>query len=495
MRKLISAIFKTGLGSALNIAFGALAVKILALLVGPSGIGLFSLLRQIQQTGSGIASVGGYTALVQGIASRSGEQRVRYVFTAAHFFAVGILLVSIAMAVFAPQLTWMIYGSRDPQLISVLRWLAIPCAIGGISAFFTAILNGYGAIGDVAFVAVLSSAVAAAVAYPAGHLARQGHTVAFVALLSVSLAASAAYGIWRSIHRGWLREHLAVRPEYCWDSARHFSSFALTTFAASMMTTGTGLVLRAMVLRRGGLAGAGILDAAWTVSMTYVLLLLSSFSTYYLPALSGMQARPEQHVLMRRLLRVSVIVMVPLISAMIILKPLLLTLLYTREFAPSLLVLRWMLIGDYIKVASWVLAMPMLAYADMRSFFWSEVIAKVVLIGLAAISVFGFSSVEGVGVAFLVSYVGYFAFTLLYVRKRLSLRFNLKDGIFWFAGLGVIVIASSLTWQARAIQPIPALAVAILAVAFAFITTAKEERKQLLMLLTNRGAGAAAGGR
>jgi O-antigen/teichoic acid export membrane protein len=495
MRRLISAIFKTGLGSALSIAFGALAVKILALLVGPSGIGLFSLLRQIQQTGSGIASVGGYTALVQGIASRSGEQRVRYVFTAAHFFAVGIMLVSIAMVVLAPQLTWMIYGSRDPQLISVLRWLAIPCAIGGISSFFIAILNGYGAIGDVAFVTALTSIVAAACAYPAGHFVRQGHSAAFVVLLGVSLTASAAYGIWRSIHGGWLREYLAVRPEYCWDSARQFSSFALTTFAASMMTTGSGVVLRAMVLRRGGLASTGILDAAWTISMTYVLLSLTSFSTYYLPVLSGTHERPEQHLLMRRLLRASVLIMVPMICAMIVCKPLLMTLLYTHEFAPSLMVLRWMLIGDYIKVASWALAMPMLAYADMRAFFWSEVITKAALIGLAAISVFGFSSVEGVGVAFLVSYVGYFSFTLLYVRKRLALRFNLKEAIFWFAGLGVIVIASSLTWQARTIQPIPALAVAILAVAFAFITTGKEERKQLLMLLTNRGVGAAASGR
>lgn len=488
MRKLISAIFKTGLGSGLSIAFGALAVKILALLVGPSGIGLFSLLRQIQQTGSGIASVGGYTALVQGIASRNGEQRVRYVFTAAHFFAVGIVVVSTAMLVFAPHLTWIIYGSRDPQLISVLRWLAIPCAIGGIASFFIAILNGYGAIGDVAFVTALTSVVAAACAYPAGRLVQQGHSGAFVVLLSLSLTASAAYGIWRSIHHGWLREYLAVRPEYCWDSARQFSSFAVTTFAASMMTTGSGVVLRAMVLRRGGLAGTGILDAAWTVSMTYVLLLLTSFSTYYLPALSGTHERPEQHLLMRRLLRASVLIMVPMICAMIVFKPLLMTLLYTHEFAPSLMVLRWMLIGDYIKVASWALAMPMLAYADMRAFFWSEVISKAALIGLAAVSVFGFSSIEGVGAAFLISYVGYFAFTLLYVRKKLALRFNPKDAIFWFAGLGIIVIASSLTWQSQTIRPIPAIVVFILASTFVISATAKEERKQLLMMLTNRGA-------
>jgi PST family polysaccharide transporter len=94
--------------------------------------------------------------------------------------------------------------------------------------------------------------------------------------------------------------------------------------------------VRSLVAREGGMSSAGIFDAAWTLSMTYVTLITTAFGTYYLPALSGLDNRAHRQELMQRMFRFVTVLIVPLILGVIVLKPLLLQILFSAEFLPAI---------------------------------------------------------------------------------------------------------------------------------------------------------------
>ena len=144
---------------------------------------------------------------------------------------------------------------------------------------------------------------------------------------------------------------------------------------------------------------------------------------------------------MQRVFRFVTITITPLIVGVIIFKPLVIRLLFAPEYLPATKIMHWMLIGDYFKVTSWVFAMPMLAYADLKAFFWTELLVYICFLGMTIIAVKYFNSVEGVGISFLLMYIGYSMFTWWYARSKYQLRLD-KSSFGWFIGLSVILVVS-----------------------------------------------------
>jgi len=75
MRNLIFALFKTGSSSIARLLFNMASIKIIAISLGPSGLGLYSIIRQAMFTFGSVGS-GGQTAIVQGISSRDSSSAI-----------------------------------------------------------------------------------------------------------------------------------------------------------------------------------------------------------------------------------------------------------------------------------------------------------------------------------------------------------------------------------------------------------------------------------
>lgn len=487
MRELLRAVFKTGSGSAASLALGMLAMKIIAVVLGPAGVGLFSLLRQTQQTALTVAVLNGQMALVQGTASRGGQARVEYLATVLGILALTGSVVSLGVLAFAPRLANWLIGQTDAATVSTVRWLALSIFLSMVAAYLTSLLNGYRAIGRAALVQTAHFGLMAGLAYPAARLVKVGYLMAFGGLLAASALASLAMGGWFAYRSKWLA-FLFDKPQHYFSraSARHFLRLAGTMLITGFVGTAVPLAVRALTTRRFGLHGAGIFDVSWTLSMAYVTLILASFSSYYLPTLSQTHDPQARQVLVYRVLRLSMCLMVPLVVMVITFKALVVKCLYTAAFLPSLKIMRWMLIGDYFKVISWVFAIPMVAYADMRTYLWTEVLWGGLMLGGAAISVLGFHSLEGVGISFIGVYITYLGYTLFYVYRRHHLQLERRTVVQWLIGLAVVVSASAQTWNASQVNWVTAgfwLAVTLL---FTGVVLNGDDRRRIRGVIVNR---------
>jgi O-antigen/teichoic acid export membrane protein len=153
-----------------------------------------------------------------------------------------------------------------------------------------------------------------------------------------------------------------------------------------------------------GTESLGHFQAAWTISMQYIGFVLGAMGADYYPRLTGVI---HDHKAATRLVNeqteIALLLSAPVFIAMIGLTPWVIHLLYTDAFLPAVEVLRWQILGDVLKVASWPLAFVILAAGAGKTFFVTETIAVLILGGLIA----GFSSSIGIkitGIAFLISY-------------------------------------------------------------------------------------------
>lgn len=448
MKKMVFALVKVGSGNLSALLLGAISMKVLAVVTGPSGIGLFSLLKNLQQTLSTIGSLGGHNVIVQVIPGQQKLHQERFTTTVFWISIGGALLTSAAAIIFAEALSMHLLNAINAIL---MWWLVVPTSMGVIFFYFRSILNAHSEVGSVAWVNASVGIAAALVAAPVAYAYENYGAEALVFLLAfplavgVALAGSLAHGLGLFAYRKLFEFRL-----FDLGFAIQFARSALPNLLAALIGMATVLYIRSMVAREYGLGGVGYFDAGWVVSTIYLALFLSAMQTYLLPALSA----ESDAILLRELfdnaLRLTNLVVVPLISLMIVGKPLFVKLLYSSDFAPAIKLLQWTLIGDYLRVLGWVLATYLLARLDMLAYLIHEILWNLVFFTLSVW--FLNVGLSGIGIAYLAAYAVHFASLMWRIWQRHGVRLAWSVVLAWVAGAGIILLAGLLTWDAEKID-------------------------------------------
>ena len=446
-----SAMFRTGGASLASSLLSMAAAKIIASVLGPSGVALVATLQQTRQTAVVAATLNGGTALVQGSSARGGADREKerqvFVRTVLVLFSAATVVVA-AVLLWAPQWTARIAG-LDSARSPLVRWL--PLAVAGSAAFvfLSALLNALGEIGKLAALQLAAPLTLALLAYPAAWNLAQGREGALIFFLTIPTATSAVCA-WL-----FLRKHHAALREWFRGSGAWWSTSAAMSFFAvsgSMLATGllgsaTVLLVRSRILAADGLVVTGRFDAAWAISMNQVTLVLASMQAYFLPALARARDGAQRSAHVSHALWMAALVTAPVIVVIAALKPVILAALYSPEFKEGAGFLRWTLVGDYLKVASWILSTPLLAAADMKMFVAADVAAYGTFLTAAALLPRWWSAAEATSIAFVLMYALHLVLCGAGAWSRHGARPDRGAVMAWMAGLGVVLAATAVFWE------------------------------------------------
>ena len=119
--------------------------------------------------------------------------------------------------------------------------------------------------------------------------------------------------------------------------------------------------------------------------------------------------------------------------------------LYSTAFYPAAASLRWTLIGNYFKIASWIFCVPMLACSDARVFLVAELAAWAVFCGGTLALEKWCPPASSAAVSFVGMYAVHLAISSAYVRRR-GLRLD-RVGPVWLVGLSLVLTASTSHWD------------------------------------------------
>jgi O-antigen/teichoic acid export membrane protein len=213
-------------------------------------------------------------------------------------------------------------------------------------------------------------------------------------------------------------------------------------------------------------------------------LFFTSLQAYLLPTLSASKIDFSIYVVLSNALRLSLIVLVPLITLLIVIKPLVVHALYSGEFVEALEILRWTLFGDFIRVAAWVFALFMLARADMLAYSFHEFLWSLVFVLMSLWLVP--KGVQWVGFAYVVAYLLYFLLLLYRVISHFKVKILPSIIQYWMIGFTIIIFATVITWTDISVVWWK-LSIVFVSIIFAWSLITPSEKTQIKKLL-NLGA-------
>ncbi len=392
--------------------------KVVALWLGPAGVGLYSQLRQIIQAATIAATYGGTNAVVQGISARDDESdRLRFRVMASRLIGGTGAAMALLIVISAPFLTRYFLSSDDEALIASIRWLGVAVLLSVGATYLTAVLNGYRAYGHLAAVQIagpLGLTMTLAAAY---FLRIDYRPEMLVWLFILCFGLSFGVGAWMVAHRPRTYPALINGLSTVRETGA-FLKFALSTLVAALAATVALLLIRSWIIESRGLAFAGLFDAGWTLTFNYTTLFLTACSTIYLPLLTRATEPTHQKACMLKTAYLVLSVGTLVGYGMVMFKTPLIHLLYSREFdaAGDLLVI--LVVAVILRGVSWVYGTLLVATRSSRTLLLSDLFLNAGLVALVWCCLRYYPTLEVLGWAFVTAHFFYLIFVVEYVRWK-----------------------------------------------------------------------------
>lgn len=199
-------------------------------------------------------------------------------------------------------------------------------------------------------------------------------------------------------------------------SVKLLLGYSAMTIVSGFLVPGIQLFVRTKLLRNYDAHTAGLWQANTRLSDYYLNFIYTVLSVYYLPRLSELT---DTNALKKeiRLTYARVLPAVIVITLCIwFFRDLIIKVFLTTQFTGMLVLLKWQLIGDVIKIASWMLAYILVAKAMKKLFIGMELTFSTmfVFMNFWFINHFG---LMGTVYAFTLNYVLYLLTLLILLRK------------------------------------------------------------------------------
>ncbi|RBQ03560.1 O-antigen translocase [Pedobacter miscanthi] len=419
--KLVRTVVFSGIVTFVRISSGFIASKIVAVLTGPVGVALvgsFSNFITIILTFANGAINSGvikYTAEY-----KTKDTELKNLFSTSLLISIGASIITgLIVLLSASQISNVIFS--DKIYVNPVRVLAIGIIFYSLNSLLLAILNGMGEIKTYTTVNSLGSLFALLFT---GVLVYFFKIVGALYALGLSQSVVFFFTIFLVFKRKWFSKDYFSNK---WDKAMSIklSRYSLMAIITALTVPVSQIFIRNIIISTLGLNDAGYWQAMMRISDGYLMVVTTSLSTYYLPKLSALNDDAE----IRQEILGGYKIIMPFVFLGCILiyfcRILIIHVLYTPDFLTIENLFVWQLMGDFLKLASWILAYLMLARGMIKPYIVTEIIfsALYVIFGFILINKYG---LIGSTYAFALTYLLYLVVMLLIFRKLL---FNIKAKI------------------------------------------------------------------
>jgi len=389
--------------------------KILAVYLGPTGyaaIGQFQNFIQMVTTFAGSAI---NTAVVKYTAEyHEDESKQRAIWkTAGSIVFLFSLIFAFLILIFQGQLSLYIFHSLKYQTVFI--WFAVFLIFFNFNTLFLAILNGKKEILKLVLANITGSLFALIIT---SMLAIKLHLYGALVALSIYQSIAFIVTLFLCYRANWFK-FSSLLGKIDLEITKKFSSFILMALVSAICVPLSQMLIRAYLTQEFSLAYAGYWEAMIRLSTVYLMMVTTTLGVYYLPRLSELnkidEIKKEVYLGYKFLFPLTVVGGI----IVFVLRDWIINLLFTPSFAPMQDLFFWQMMGDALKIGSWILAYLMLSKAMTKLYISTEIIFTLSLIALTYVCTqfFGF---KGVSIAHLINYGMYWIVISLFIFKQLK---------------------------------------------------------------------------
>jgi len=420
------------------ILIGIVRTKVLAVFLGTEGIGLVGLFQSVIDLVRSISGLGLSFSSVKDIAEANNtndQKRIAQTVTVLHrwLWWTGILGLLLTI-LFSGQLSDYIFGDKSKVWqISLLSFCVLTSTI---SSGQIALLQGLRQIQKMAkasFYGALGGAVVAIIMYSI--LGVDGIIPALIAMSVIGLFFSWWFA--RSVKL----EKVVMTARVVFNRGGNMVRLGLFTVVSGLLSTLTLFLIKSFIQNEGGIESVGLFQSVWSVSNLYIGAVLTSMAADFYPRLCGLNDNNLDFVrFSNEQTRFVLIISCPLIIGMLLVASPVLTIFYTSKFLIAVNLLRWQILGAFLKVLVWPIGFILLAKGKGFRFLIVEFV-WVFVYYLSTRICWQYIGLNAAGVSYVIAYLVYLPLVYFMIKPLCKFRYETKNIILMLGFLFLTIAA------------------------------------------------------
>ncbi len=460
--RVLSAVAMLGSAQVVNIACSVVRTKLIAVWLGPIGVGLNTILVNGSALVSTTSQLNIRESSVRDLSAPSTADALTLKTAAVRRWALILgLLGALAMIVLSPLLSASAYsGSTEYSLYFAALAPGVFAAAYAAGEF--AVMQARGQLGSIARANAAGGVAATLVSLPLLYIFRINAIVAVINIYSIAIALCAFFWRIRPDRKPAKRLDLTT----LWSQGRSFLILGLSISASAMLTTLMNYIFSAYVNSRSGETALGIYQSGYTLVNSYVGIIFSAIAVEYYPRLTGLIGRRNMaRTIMAHEVSLVVKLITPVALIFISMSDIVARLLYSSDFSEVVPFITFAIIGAVFRGVSLCYAYRILAAGDSRAYIFSETVS--VTVGLA-LNIIAYSSWSylGLGLSYIAWYIFYTALTAVICRHRYGVILPRRLWVLTAISVAVISAAIALkmlvAWWLPLVTLLPAVIVSTL---------------------------------
>lgn len=414
--------------------------KIVAILLGATGMGINTLLNSVTNMIIQFSSLGLNFSAVRDIsqANENKEESIlnrtttifkRWMFFCAIFGALFIIASSYWLSKFT-------FGTGSYTLGFV--WLSIVVILNILNSANLTLLQGMRQLKDIAKASLIGSIAGLFLCIPFYYFYRENGIIP-----ALIMSAFITYILsWYFAHKIKIQATKITLQE-TFKEGINTAKLGVVMMISTLIGSTVNYLINTFIGNYGSIADVGLFGAGISITNQYVGVIFTAMAVDYFPRLSAIcNDKDKINELVNQQAEIVVLTIAPLLIIMILTAPLLIRLLLSKQFLVITGFVCWVAFAMLFKAASFAIGYISFAKGDKRTFFLFEGILGSLIILVSNITGYRLGGLTGVAISILVSYIIYMIAVNILTYRLYGFKLN-TNFIYMFLIL-VILLASVL---------------------------------------------------
>lgn len=405
--------------------------KIVAIFLGPSGLGLLSLFNSTISLVASITNLGVTTSSINSIALASSDVKqqntdrmIAIVSNLMYYISFGGMIITLILS---PILSKLTFGSYDYTIAFV--WLSFSILLNQLASGKLIILQSLRKLRLLSKANLYGSISGLILSSPLFYFFGKEAIVGSILVYSLSTFIFASY---------FTKEFIkTASKKLSWSLLIEGKEIILSGIVLGLtgfVSTLIGYILNIFIAKNGNVNELGLYNAAISVTTSYSGIIFSAIATDYHPRLSALTSDKLVKNEVNRQAEIALYFLGPLLLFFMVFCEHLVQLLFSKEFEPAVPMIRLILIGIYFKLFSWAISFTFVARGRLRLFFWNELAANFYVLVFNILGYLIFGQI-GLGLAIIISYLFYSIQVYILAKNIYSFDYNRKFILLFLSNL------------------------------------------------------------
>lgn len=421
-----------------NIIIAIIRSKVVAVLLGPVGMGIMGLLTASIGIIGNLTNFGLSTSAVKDISiahTAENSQRISIIVSVFRRLVwITGFLGTIMAFVLSPWLSQLTFGNKDYTI--AFMWISLTLFFNQLSSGQLVILQGMRKLKHLAKANLIGSSLGLFVTLPLYYyFGIEGIVPGIIGTAFVTFLLSWFYARKVKIFS------VKVSRRQTIDEGKSMLQMGFMISLSGLLTVGASYIVRVFISRTGGIEQVGLYTAGFAIIHTYVGLIFNAMGTDYYPRLSAVA---HDNKLCKETINqqaeIAILILAPILVVFLTFINWVVILLYSKQFIDVNDLIYWAALGMFFKAASWSISFVFIAKGTSKLFFWNELVTNIYLLGFNILG-YHLMGLTGLGISFALSYFIYLIQVFVISRLKFAFTFEKQFIIIFMIQFCIAILA------------------------------------------------------